>query len=103
VDIRTTIKNNVITIEETKFKVAGFRFRLSGETNLDGQLNLKTRLGLPPLGIFGINMRVLGTQDKPVFKYGKGSNDKDVDETEYQDELPKEMLESIKNAQDADL
>ncbi len=103
VEIKSAIKNNVITIENTKFKMAGFRFRIGGETNFDGQLNLKTRLGLPPLGIFGISMRVLGTQDKPVFKYGRGSSDKDVDETQYQDVLPKEMLDKIKNAKEEDL
>ena len=103
VDIKSSIKNNVITVENTKFKMAGFRFRIGGETNFSGQLNLKARLGLPPLGIFGISMRVLGTQDKPVFKYGRGTSDKDVDETEYQEDLPKEMLEKIKNAKEEDL
>ncbi len=103
VDIKTSIKNNVITIENTRFRMAGFRFRISGETNFNGQINLKTRLGLPPLGIFGIPMRVLGTQEKPVFKYGRGGNDKDVDETEYKDDLPKELLEKIKNAKEEEL
>ena len=83
--------------------MAGFRFRISGETNFNGQINLKTRLGLPPLGIFGIPMRVLGTQEKPVFKYGLGGNDKDVDETEYKDDLPKELLEKIKSAKEEEL
>jgi len=103
VDIKTTIKNNVITIEKTKMKMAGFRFRVSGETNFKGQLNLKTRLGLPPLGIIGIPIRVLGTQENPKFKYGRGNKDEDVEETEYSDDLPKDMLDKIRSAKEEDL
>jgi len=103
VDLKTTIKNNVITLEKTKMKMSGFRFRVSGSTNFNGQLNLKTRLGLPPLGIIGIPIRVLGTMDDPKFKYGRGNKDEDVEETEYTDELPREMLDKIKNAKEEDL
>jgi len=103
VDIKSTIKNNVITLEKTKLKMSGFRFRVSGETNFNGQLNLKTRLGLPPLGIIGIPIRVLGTQENPKFKYGRGNNDEDVEETEYSDDIPKDLLEKIKSAKEEDL
>ncbi len=41
VDIKSTIKNNVITIERFKFKIFGFRPRIEGKTNFDGQVNLK--------------------------------------------------------------
>ncbi|MGA2824032.1 MAG: AsmA-like C-terminal region-containing protein, partial [Bacteroidales bacterium] len=100
VDIKSSIKNNVITIEKTKLKFAGFRFRISGETNLNGSLNLKSRLGLPPLGIVGIPIRILGTQENPKFKYGRGNNDENVEETEYSDEIPKDVLDKIKNAKE---
>ena len=103
VEIKSTIKDNVISIEKTKMKIAGFRFRVEGETNFNGSLNLKTRLGLPPLGIVGIPIRVLGTQDNPKFKYGRGVNDKDVEETQYSDEIPKELLDKIKNAKEEEL
>lgn len=103
VEIRSTIKNNVITVERTRLKIAGFRFRIEGETNFDGQLNLKTRLGLPPLGIVGIPIRVLGTQEDLKFKYGRGLLDESVEETEYLDELPPELLGKIKNAKEEDL
>jgi AsmA protein len=103
VDIKSTIKNNVITIEKTKMKMSGFRFRVEGATSFDGSLNLKARLGLPPLGIVGISMRVLGTQENPKFKYGRGSNDENVEETEYSDEIPPEMLEKIKSAKGEEL
>ena len=103
VELKTTIKNNVITLEKTKMKISGFRFRIAGETNFNGALNFKARLGLPPLGIVGIPIRILGTQDNPKFKYGRGNNDEDVEETNYSDEIPKDLLDKIKNAKDEDL
>lgn len=75
VDIKTTIKNNIMTVERFKFKFAGFRPRIEGTTSLDGKLNLKMRLGLPPLGIFGIPLTVTGTQDNPKIKMGRKSQD----------------------------
>jgi AsmA protein len=98
VELRTSIKKNVITLEKTRMRMAGFRFRISGETNFNGSLNLKARLGLPPLGLVGIPMRVLGTANDPKFKYGRGTADEDVEETEYTDELSPEMLKLIHNA-----
>lgn len=71
VDIKTTVKNNIITIEQFKFKVAGFRPRIEGTTSFDGQLNIKMRLGLPPLGIIGIPLTITGTQENPKVKLGK--------------------------------
>ena len=83
VNIKTTIKNNIVTIERFKFKVAGFRLRFEGQTSLDGKLNLKMRIGLPPLGILGIPIKVLGTQENPDIKLGRKSED--LEETEYVD------------------
>jgi AsmA protein len=83
--------------------MSGFRLRIAGETSFDGALNFKARLGLPPLGLIGIPMRILGTQDEPKFKYGRGNQDEDLEETNYSDELPKEMLDQIKNAKEEDL
>jgi AsmA protein len=81
VDIKTTIKNNIITIERFKFKFAGFRPRIEGTTSFDGQLNIKMRLGLPPLGIIGIPLTVTGTKDEPKVKLGKKGED--IEEIEY--------------------
>lgn len=75
VDIKTTVKNNIITVERFKFKFAGFRPRIEGTTSLDGKLNLKMRLGLPPFGIFGIPLTVTGTQDNPKVKVGRKTED----------------------------
>jgi len=82
VDIKTTIKNNIITIEQTKIRVFPFRLKLSGKASFDGEINLKFRIGLPPLGIFGIPMNITGTQNKPIIKMGSGSNNQDIKETE---------------------
>ncbi len=102
VELKTTIKNNIITLEQTKMKISGFRLRISGETSFDGKLNLKTRLGLPPLGIIGIPMRILGTTDQPKFKYGRGNNDENLEESVYSDELSPDLLEKIKNSKEED-
>lgn len=75
IDIKTTIRNNIMTVERFKFKFAGFRPRIEGTTSLDGKLNLKMRLGLPPLGIFGIPLTVTGTQNSPKVKLGRKTED----------------------------
>jgi len=82
VDIKTTIKNNIITISRTKMRVAGFRPRFEGQVSFDGALNLKFRLGLPPLGIFGIPMTITGTQEKPKIKLGRGKGELEEKEDE---------------------
>lgn len=80
VDINSSIKNNIITLERFKFKFAGFRPRIEGTTSLDGKLNLKMRLGLPPLGIIGVPLLITGNKDNPKIKIGKKSED--LEETE---------------------
>lgn len=86
IDIKTSIKNNIITIDRFKFKVAGFRPRIEGTTSFDGKLNIKMRLGLPPLGIIGIPLKITGTQDNPKVRLGKKTED--LQETEYEGEVP---------------
>uniref|UniRef100_UPI002FDCC9C7 AsmA family protein n=1 Tax=Flavobacterium sp. TaxID=239 RepID=UPI002FDCC9C7 len=86
VDIKTKIKNNIINIERFKFKVAGFRPRIEGQTSFDGQLNIKMRLGLPPFGLLGIPIKITGTQDEPKVRLGKQTED--LQETEYEGEVP---------------
>jgi AsmA protein len=81
VAIKSTIENNIMTIERTKMKVFGFRPRFEGQVSLDGKLNLKGRVGLPPFGIFGIPFSVTGTQSNPEVKMKKGTNGK-LEETE---------------------
>lgn len=75
VEIKSSIKNNIITLERFKFKFAGFRPRIEGTTRLDGRLNIKMRLGLPPLGIIGIPLVITGNKDNPKIKIGRHSED----------------------------
>lgn len=75
IDIRSSIKNNIITLERFRFKFAGFRPRIEGTTSLDGRLNLKMRLGLPPLGIIGVPLLITGNKDNPKVKIGRTSED----------------------------
>ncbi len=95
VDIKTKIKNNIITIERFKFKVAGFRPRIEGTTSFDGKLNIKMRLGLPPLGIIGIPLTVTGTQDAPKVKLGRKTED--LEETEYVESSPEAISPGTTN------
>lgn len=81
VDIKTSIKNNIIYVERTRMGLALFRLRFEGETSFDGQLNLKMRLGLPPFGVIGIPFTITGTQDNPKIKIFS----KKTDETEGTD------------------
>lgn len=71
--LKSSIKNNLITLQRTKMRIFGFRPRIEGQTSLDGKLNLRFRLGLPPLGIIGIPMTVTGTADNPIVKMRKGN------------------------------
>ncbi|RFM30564.1 AsmA family protein [Deminuibacter soli] len=86
VNIKTTIKNNVINIEPVKMRVSGFRPKIQGQTTFDGRLNLKFRLGLPPFGIIGIPLTVTGTRDNPVVRVRRGSKDPALQETEDREE-----------------
>lgn len=75
IDIKSSIKNNLITIERLKFKTGGFRIRFEGQTSFDNKVNFKMRIGLPPLGIIGIPVRITGSSDNPKIKMSKSDND----------------------------
>jgi AsmA protein len=75
VDVKSSIKNNLITIEKMKFKTGGFRIRFEGQTSFDNKVNFKMRIGLPPLGIIGIPVRITGSSDNPKIKLGKSDTD----------------------------
>ncbi len=71
IHIKTTIKNNIVTLEKTKIKVSGFRLRMQGQTSFDGTIKFNCRLGLPPFGIIGIPIKATGTGQNPKIKVGK--------------------------------
>jgi AsmA protein len=86
VEIKSTINNNLITIERTRMKVSVFKLRIEGQTSFDGKLNLHIRVGLPPFGVIGIPVTVIGTEDKPVIKVRRGNKKDELEETEDKDE-----------------
>ncbi len=86
VDFKTTIKSNIITLERTKMRTMGFRPRIEGQVSFDGKLNLKFRLGLPPLGIFGIPMTITGTQSNPKINLGRGKKEDELQEQAEKEE-----------------
>jgi AsmA protein len=82
IDLKSSIKNNLITIERVKFKTGGFRIRFEGQTSFDNKVNFKMRIGLPPLGIIGIPLRITGSSDNPKIKLGKSDTDPLEEKTE---------------------
>lgn len=89
--VKTAIQNNVMTIERTKFKMAGFRPRIEGQVTLDGKMNIGMRLGLPPFGIIGIPITVNGTSDNLAIKLGKHKNEDLTEDDEDYDAYKKSM------------
>jgi len=82
VALKTTINNNIITLDRVKLRIAGLRPRFEGQVSLDGLLNLKGRIGLPPLGIIGIPFTVSGTSENPGVKLKKDKAGKLLQEKE---------------------
>ncbi len=91
VTVKTHIADNVITIERTKFKIAGFRPRVEGQVTLDGKLNLGMRLGLPPFGIIGIPMTIKGTSDDFKINLGKYKEEALTEDDEEYEEYKKSI------------
>jgi len=69
VNIETHIKNNLIHIDEFKFKVSVLRPSISGTTSFNGLLDILVKVGLPPAGWIGVPVAVTGTSDKPKIKF----------------------------------
>lgn len=68
INVRTSIDNNVVHIDDFTFSVASFRPTIKGTTSFNGLLDLRIRLGLPPAGIIGIPIVVTGTHADPKIK-----------------------------------
>lgn len=81
VQIKSHIDRNIMTIERTKMRIAGFRPRFEGQISLDGRLNISGRLGLPPFGLFGIPLSITGTQENPVIRLKRNKEGK-LEETD---------------------
>lgn len=88
VEIKTSIANNLMTIPRTKMRIAGFRPRFEGQVSLDGDMSIGFRLGLPPLGVFGIPIKITGNAEDYNMQVGKVSKEDElevvIDEKENQ-------------------
>lgn len=69
VNIVTHIKDNLIDIEEFKFKVSILRPAISGTTSFNGLLDVLVKIGLPPGGWISVPVAVTGTEEKPKIKF----------------------------------
>ncbi|SFD50967.1 AsmA family protein [Flavobacterium phragmitis] len=91
VAIHSTIKNNVMTITPTTMKMAGFRGKLEGQVTMDGKINVGFRLGLPPMGLINIPMKITGTADDFEISTGKFKEDTSfAEESELKNLKPEE-------------
>ena len=68
IEIKSSIDNNLIHIEDFTFSVASFRPTIKGTTSFNGLLDLRMRLGLPPFGIIGFPIVITGTHEAPKIK-----------------------------------
>ncbi|MCS4435408.1 AsmA-like C-terminal region-containing protein [Aquiflexum gelatinilyticum] len=82
VQIKSNIANNLMTIERTRMRIAGFRPRFEGQVSLDGDMSIAFRLGLPPLGLFGIPIKITGNAENPNIEVGKITEGDELEETE---------------------
>ncbi len=94
INIRSSIANNIISIERTRLKIAGFRPRIEGQVSFDGDLNLQFRLGLPPFGILGIPIQVRGSQENPKLKIGRA---KEEDKLQDKEDEAEEVVMKTQN------
>jgi len=85
VEIPSRIKDNIVTVDEFKMKTGILRLKSEGEFSFDEQINFKMRIGLPPLGIIGIPIKITGTSDEYSIKLGKKTED--LETVSYQDYL----------------
>jgi AsmA protein len=82
VQIKSSIANNLITIERTRMRIAGFRPRFEGQVSLAGDMSIAFRLGLPPLGLFGIPIKITGNSETPIIEVGKITEGDELEEIE---------------------
>lgn len=91
IQVKTRIENNLVHIDRFKFKVAGFRPGIGGTASLDGDLDLRIRLGLPPLGLIGIPVVVTGNHENPKIKVFSKTGE-EIQESKY-DERTNKVLD----------
>ncbi|MFP9115741.1 AsmA family protein [Flavobacterium sp. RHBU_3] len=82
ITIKSHIDNNLIHIDPFTFKVSLFRPTIKGTTSFNGLLDLRIRVGLPPMGLIGVPVTVTGTHNDPKIKVFSKTG-KTIDEAIY--------------------
>lgn len=93
VQIKSSIANNLMTIERTRMRIAGFRPRFEGQVRLDGDMSISFRLGLPFLGLFGIPIKITGNSENPIIEVGKITEGDSLEEVEDDSGVQSEGIE----------
>ncbi|WP_125720117.1 AsmA family protein [Flavobacterium ustbae] len=97
--IHSVIKNNVMTITPTTMKMAGFRGKLEGQVTMDGKINVGFRLGLPPMGLINVPMKITGTADDFEISTGKFKEDTSfAEESELKNMAPERRRMRVKDS-----
>ncbi|MGK4567781.1 AsmA family protein [Flavobacterium sp. 3HN19-14] len=92
INVKTHIDNNLIHIDDFTFKASLFRPTISGTTSFNGLLDLRIRIGLPPLGLIGIPVVVTGTHSDPKIKVFSKTGSKII-EAKYNEKTNKVIRE----------
>jgi len=92
IKIHTWIERNLIHIDEFTFKIAGFRPSIKGTTSLNGELDLRMRLGLPPFGLIGFPIVITGNHEDPKIKIFSKTGD-EIPEAKYNEKRNKVISE----------
>lgn len=96
--IHSAIKNNVMTITPITMKMAGFRGKLEGQVTMDGKINVGFRLGLPPMGLINVPMKITGTADDFEISTGKFKEDETfAEESELKNLKPEYRRNRVKD------
>ncbi len=93
VQIKSSIANNLMTIERTRMRIAGFRPRFERQVRLDGDMSISFRLGLPFLGLFGIPIKITGNSENPIIEVGKITEGDSLEEVEDDSGVQSEGIE----------
>jgi AsmA protein len=92
ITVHTWIERNLIHIDEFTFKIAGFRPTIKGTTSLNGELDLRMRLGLPPFGLVGFPIVITGNHEDPKIKIFSKTGD-EIPEAKYNEKRNKVISE----------
>jgi len=94
IEVKSSIDNNLISVEPFTFSVATFKPTIKGTTSFDGLLDLRMRLGLPPFGLIGIPIVITGTHEDPKIKVFSKTGKK-IDDAIY-DEVHNKVIRKEK-------